>query len=103
MARASKPISLPESFIRKARLGSGLVIFVFVLLHLSNHSLGLISIGAAEAGRVWFLDLWRNPIGTILLYGAVVVHVLLVLRALYIRRTLRMPAGETFQTFTGLL
>lgn len=89
--------------IRKARLGAGLVIFVFVIMHLGNHALGLISVDAAENGRHLFLLFWRNPIGTCLFYGAVLVHVLLVYRALYSRRTLSMPVGEAFQILTGLL
>ncbi len=79
------------------------MIFLFVLMHLSNHALGLVSLHAAEQGRLLFLALWRNPIGTMLFYGAVVVHVLLVFKALYQRRTLKMPIGEAFQMITGLL
>jgi adenylate cyclase len=73
------------------------------MMHLSNHALGLISIDVAEKGQHWFLLIWRNPVGTVLFYGAVAVHVLLVLRSLYIRRTLAMPVGEAFQIATGLL
>lgn len=72
-------------------------------MHLSNHALGLISVNTAEKGRHVFLFFWRNPIGTGLFYGAVVVHVLLVFRSLYMRRTLAMPMGEAFQIITGLL
>ena len=92
-----------DQSIRKARLGAGLIIFIFVIMHLGNHSLGLISLAAAEKGRHWFLFVWRNPVGTVLFYGAVLVHIVLVLRTLYIRRTLAMPAGEAFQIATGLL
>src|SRR5439155_19487860 len=35
---------------REARLASGLVLFVYVVWHLVNHALGLISIDAAERG-----------------------------------------------------
>ena len=72
-------------------------------MHLGNHALGLVSLDAAEDGRRLFLLIWRNPAGTVLLYGALVVHVLLVLRGLYLRRTLVMPASEAFQTLSGLL
>ncbi|ANK89124.1 MULTISPECIES: adenylate/guanylate cyclase domain-containing protein [Rhizobium] len=92
-----------ERSIRRARLGSGLVIFVFVLLHLSNHALGLVSIAAADKARHLFLALWRNPLGTVLFYGSVLVHVTLVLRAIYIRRSLVMPKGEATQMVLGLL
>ncbi|TCL68336.1 adenylate/guanylate cyclase domain-containing protein [Rhizobium sp. BK251] len=93
---------LSEQFVRNARLGSGLLIFLFVVLHLTNHSLGLISLSAAEEGRQWFVILWRNPLGTLVFYGAVVVHVLLVLRSLYLRRSLVMPISEALQIIVGL-
>ncbi|KQV70431.1 adenylate/guanylate cyclase domain-containing protein [Rhizobium sp. Root1220] len=91
-----------ERAIRRARLGSGLIMFVFVLLHLSNHALGLISVAAAEDGRRFFLAIWRNPVGTVVFYGAVLVHIALVLRAIYRRRSLVMPASETAQIIIGL-
>ena len=79
---------------REIRLVSGLVLATFLLTHFSNHALGLVSIEAMEAGRAWFNRLWRNPVGTVLLYGSVLVHFLLALQALYRRRTLRMPVRE---------
>ena len=72
------------------------------MTHLSNHALGLISVGAAEAGRWWFLALWRNPVGTVLVYGSLLTHPILGLVALYRRRTLRMPAREAMQLIFGL-
>ncbi|EJN06219.1 family 3 adenylate cyclase [Phyllobacterium sp. YR531] len=76
---------------------------VFVMLHLANHSLNLISLKAAEEGRHWFLAIWRNPVGTFLFYGAAIVHVTLIMRALYVRRTLVMPMREASQIILGLL
>lgn len=101
-SEARKPI-ISDRLARKFRLGSGLVVFSFVIMHLANHSLGLISLGVAERAQHWFLVVWRNPVGTALLYGALIVHISLVLRLLYMRRTLVMPAGEAFQIVTGLL
>lgn len=92
-----------ERSIRRARLGSGLVIFIFVLLHLSNHTLGLISLAAADKARHLFLATWRNPVGTVVFYSSVVIHMTLVLRAIYVRRSLVMPKGETAQIVLGLL
>ena len=37
--------------VRRLRLWSGLVLFVYVATHLANHSLGLISLEAMEGGR----------------------------------------------------
>lgn len=90
---ARKPI-ISDRLVRKFRLGSGLIIFVFVIMHLANHSLGLISLSAATEAQHWFMAVWRNPVGTVLFYGALIVHILLVLRMLYKRRTLVMPAGK---------
>ncbi len=92
-----------EHWLRSARLGSGLVLMSFVILHFVNHMLALVSLEAAEAGRLWFLMIWRNPPGTVLFYGAVLAHVILVLVALYRRRTLVMPAREAAQILLGLL
>ncbi|MBX4894521.1 MULTISPECIES: adenylate/guanylate cyclase domain-containing protein [Rhizobium] len=103
MTTASVKGIFSERSIRRARLGSGLVIFVFVLLHLSNHALGLISLASADKARHLFLVLWRNPIGTALFYGSVLIHIALVLRAIYIRRSLVMPKGEMAQIVLGLL
>ncbi len=99
---ARKPI-ISDRLVRKFRLGSGLIVFSFVIMHLANHSLGLISLSIAERAQHWFMAVWRNPVGTVLLYGALIVHIMLVLRLLYRRRTLVMPPGEAFQIVTGLL
>lgn len=87
---------------RRLRLWSGLVLFVFVGTHLLNHALGIISIDAAEAGRLVFLAVWRNPVGTLLLYGALLTHIVLVLMALYNARHLRLPRWEMVRLGLGL-
>ena len=87
---------------RRVRLWSGLVLFAYVTTHLANHSLGLVSLDAMEAGRVYFLALWRNPLLSLLLYGSLVTHVVLAFWALYQRRTLRMPLWEAAQLALGL-
>jgi adenylate cyclase len=87
---------------RRLRLATGLVLFAYVTTHLINHSLGLVSLAAMEAGRGWFLGVWRNPLGTVLLYGSLLIHIGLAFRALYERRTLRMPLWEAAQLALGL-
>lgn len=91
-----------EYWLRTARLASGLVLMTFVVMHFVNHMLALISLEAAEAGRLWFLLVWRNPLGTVIFYGALLVHIALVLLALYRRRTLIMPPREACQVVLGL-
>ena len=87
---------------RRLRLASGLVLAVFVSLHLLSHALGVVSFQWLEFGRRAQAVLWHNPPGTVLLYGALITHFALGLRALYRRRTLRMPAWEAAQLAFGL-
>jgi len=88
--------------IRRLRLVTGLILFAYVTTHLLNHSLGLISYEAMERGRLWFLLLWRNPVGTIALYGALLIHFSLALWAIYDRRNLRYGIGDGTQLVLGL-
>ncbi|MES0139524.1 adenylate/guanylate cyclase domain-containing protein [Mesorhizobium sp. M0016] len=99
---APPPGWLPDAWLRNARLVSGLVLMAFVTLHFLNHALLLISLEAADKGRAMFLLIWRNPAGTLLLYGAVATHLVLSLLALYHRRTLAMPVREWAQILLGL-
>jgi adenylate cyclase len=89
--------------LRRIRLAAGLVLLAYLATHLLNHALGLISLATMEAGRTWFLAFWRNPVGTLALYGALAAHVALALWSLYQRRSLRMPAWEAAQLFLGLM
>src|SRR5262249_39746296 len=79
-------------WITRLRLASGLVLFTYLATHFANHALGLVSLAALEDGRVWFLLLWRNPLGTLALYGALLTHLALALGSLYRRRHFRRPA-----------
>ena len=88
--------------IRRLRLAAALVLLTYVVLHFLDHSLGLVSLAAMEAGRWWFLALWRSAPGAVALYGAIVVHGGLALWLLYQRRSLRMPAWEAFQYGLGM-
>jgi adenylate cyclase len=88
--------------IRRTRIVTGLVLFTYLTTHLLNHSLGLISLDTMEAGREWFLTLWRNPLSSALLYGSLLTHFTLALYALYQRRHLRIPFWEALQLALGL-
>jgi adenylate cyclase len=98
------PLPAPSrpAVIRRVRLVTGLVLFAYVSTHLTNHALGLVSLAAMDIGRQWFLGLWRNPVGTVILYGSLLVHFSLALWSLYLRRNLRMPALEALQLVFGL-
>jgi adenylate cyclase len=88
--------------IRRLRLGSGLILFAYLTTHLLNHALGILSLEALSAGREVFLLLWRNPVGSLLLYGALLVHLALAYWAIFKRRSLRMPPWEAAQLLLGL-
>ncbi len=87
----------------KIRLWSGIIVYIFVCMHLLNHSLGLISIDAMERGRAIFILIWRNPFGTFLLYSSFLTHLSLVLITLSNRKTLKMSFGEGIQTIFALI
>ncbi len=108
MARARPPtvdvcLNLVSSRSRKRlHLLTGACLGLFLLTHFSNHALGLVSVDAMEKMRWWFNLLWRSWIGTVLLYGSLLVHFILALESLYRRQTLRMPMREALKIIFGL-
>ena len=96
------PERFQRAWVRPVRLWCGLILFTYLVTHFSNHAVGLVSLKAMEEARIWFLALWRNPVGETALFGALLVHWLLGLWLLYRRRTLRMPAWEAMQIVFGL-
>ena len=81
---------------------SGVVIGLYVTMHLSNHTLGLVSLQAQETARPWVMALWHSPLGQFLLYGGLSVHAFCGLTALARRRHYRMPVWEATQMLLGL-
>ncbi len=88
---------------RRLRLYTGLVLAAFIVSHLINHSLGLLSLDAMEAFRRVKVLVWQSPVGTVALYGSFMVHGGLALYSLFRRTTLRMPWWEALQLTLGLL
>jgi adenylate cyclase len=75
----------------------------FLIGHLMNHTLGLVSLNAMEAGRDVFLTIWRSVPGTILLLAAFIAHVTLVFIKLLKHRSYRRLAGrDILQIVLGL-
>ena len=93
---------LARPTLRQLRLGSGLVLFAYVLTHLLVHALGNISLGALETGLTVKAALWRTPPALVLLYGALLTHLALGLYAFYERRFYRVRPAETTQLLLGL-
>ncbi len=88
---------------RSSRLWSGVVLMVFVTSHLLNHALGIFGVEVMSAVQEWRVAFWRSWPGTVLLFGAVAVHVALAVRRAIGRRTWRMPPMEALQIILGIL
>ena len=87
---------------KRTRIVTGLVLAAYVIPHVINHALGLISIDAMNAMLRGMTVVWGTPVGGAAMVGSIVVHYLLALWALYRRRTLRMPAWEAVRVVFGL-
>ena len=68
-----------DQWISKIRLWSSLVLVVFVVQHLLNHAMGIVSFELAEGFRVTVGSLFQVLPGLILLYSSLVFHVLIAL------------------------
>ena len=104
MNSVSRPsLTLPDFPItrRDLRLGSGLVLFIYVTAHLANHALGLASVNVAESALRVAVAVWHSLPGTVLLYTAAAIHLALALVAVYERRTLRIPPLEALRIALG--
>jgi len=78
------------------------VLAVYIGTHFVNHALGVISIDAQDALLEVLAPIWQSVPGTLLLYGSLIIHALLGLYALWLRKTLRMPTWELAQLVFGL-
>ena len=88
---------------REARLWSGIVLFVFVTMHLLNHALGVFGVAVMEAVQGPRVAIWQSAPGTILLYGALLAHIVLTLKRIARRRFARLPRDEAVQILLGIL
>jgi adenylate cyclase len=86
----------------RLHLASGIVLALYVAQHLINHGFGIISIDAAEAYRKTVGAVFQTLPGLVLLYGSILFHVVIALRALYRHSTLRMPLWKALQLLLGL-
>ena len=89
--------------VGRIRLWSGYVLLFYVITHLLNHALGLISLRVVEMGRIWFVFIWQNPLGQTALYGALLVHFSLAMWSVFRRRALRLSPWEWTQLGLGTL
>lgn len=75
--------------------------FAYVTTHFVNHSLGLVSVQVMDRELHRIYQIWGSPLGGFILYGAFAIHYGLALWALWLRRSLRMPAAEATQLVLG--
>lgn len=87
---------------RRVRIVTGLVIAVYVIPHLFNHMLGLVSFEAMETVRPVLASFWQwTPIWWVL-PTVLIIHPVFSMMALCRRSTLRMPPAEFSQILLGL-
>jgi adenylate cyclase len=91
-----------RGIVRTLRNVTGLVLAVYIATHFFNHALGVISIDAQDRVLEVLAPVWQSVPGTLLLYGSLILHALLGLYALWLRKTLRMPTWELAQLVFGL-
>jgi len=84
------------------RLGSGIILALYVVQHLINHAFGIVSIEAAEAYRKTVGAVFQSTPGLILLYGALLFHAAIALRFIYRRSNLHMSFWQWSQLLLGL-
>jgi len=92
-----------SAHVRTVRIISGLVMFYYVLVHLSNHALGNISLDLMEAAQPYTVEFFRKDLGTLILGGAALTHFFLALWAIHLKRRFTMPLWEATQIVLGLL
>ncbi|WP_408528347.1 hypothetical protein [Paraburkholderia fungorum] len=88
--------------MRRLQLGSGVVLLIYLFLHLVNHALGIWSLDLAGRGLALALRLWRSAPGTVALYGAFLLHFALAVRTIYGRRHWALPLAEWIRLWAGL-
>lgn len=91
-----------HTLLRRLQFVSGVILLIYLFLHLVNHALGIWSLELAGRGLTLALRLWRSVPGTVLLYGAALLHFSLALRTIYGRRHWALPLTEWVRLWAGL-
>lgn len=91
-------------FRLQAMIGTGMVMFVFITMHLINLALGMSSVQTMEDWRPVLSGVWSDfVVLKYLLQASLVVHFLLALYSLFWRNTLKVPAYDMSQMIAGIL
>ena len=86
----------------QARIVTGLILYVYLLLHFLNIGLALVSPELAEAVQDVRRAITRSMVGSIVLYGALATHGVLSLGKLALRAHLRLGPADLLQAVLGL-
>lgn len=89
--------------IHRLRLYSGLVLLVFVVGHLINTSLAVVSDAVVADAHTVLMKPWLSLPGTVILIVAAVVHAAAAVWSIFQRRSWKLPAWHWAQTLLGLL
>ena len=109
MVTARDAASAPTSGSRQStlprtiRIASGCIIFAFVVTHLLNLAFGLWSLEVLDALRPVFMLPWHNPVGFVVLYAAIALHMVFAFEVLLRKRTLRMSGYDALQLGMALI
>jgi adenylate cyclase len=85
----------------RLRLGSGLILMAFVVMHMIAHIALLVSFEWADTALAVLMAPWRTIPGTVVLAAAFLIHYVNALWSIYSRRSLRMPQWEAWQFVSG--
>ena len=91
-----------KHFESQLRLGTGIVLALYVVQHLLNHAFGIVSIEAAEAYRKTVGAAFQTWPGLLLLYASILFHAIIALRSLYRRSSLQLSLWQWLQILMGL-
>lgn len=104
MTDANDARTLGARYRLTAMIATGMVMFVFITMHLANLALGLFSVQVMEDWRFALSGVWTSVLPLkILLQISLIVHFILALISLYLRNTLKIPNYDMAQLIAGVL
>lgn len=95
-------LGLGPRLVQWLRTATGLVMFSFLLCHLTNHAVGIISWEAMQHAHEQIMWIWWEKWAHELLEYSFLFHILLAYWSVYRRRRLIMPIPEATQLLFGL-
>ena len=101
-AKVAEGMLYSRLIVRRIRLGSGLILLLFVACHLCNLAVGLVSVDAMERWRSALLIPWQTNFGQALLLAVAVMHAGLGFASLASRHSLAMSRTDWAQLLLGL-